>query len=163
MIRYTLILGLAAIFASVAAPLLAKDHLGVYSNWAAFRDDAPSRCYAIAKPDRGGDTGPFASVANWPVQNIRGQIHIRLSRSIADDAGVRLTIGDRRFDLAANRNNAWAQDQKMDAAIIAAMRSASRMTVSAQDSRGRRFSDRYNLSGASTAIDAAVVGCANFR
>ena len=48
----------------------------------------------------------------------------------------------------------------MDAAIVAAMRSASRMTVASRGSNGARFSDRYSLSGAATAMDAAVVGCA---
>jgi hypothetical protein len=51
----------------------------------------------------------------------------------------------------------------MDAAILAAMRSAPQMTVSARDSRGRRFSDRYILEGAATALDAATVGCARLH
>jgi len=146
--------------ATIAAPLAAKDNLGVYSNWAAFRDDSPARCYAIAKPQRGADTGPFASIANWPTRNIRGQLHIRLSRSLGENTQVTLSIGDRTFDLAATGRNAWATDAAMDAAIVAQMRSASRMSVSARDSTGRRYTDRYDLSGAATAMDAAVVGCA---
>ncbi len=149
--------------ALVAAPLAAKDSLGVYSNWAAFRDDSPARCYAIAKPQRSSENGPFASVANWPDQNIRGQLHIRLSRAIQDDADVTLSIGEREFELAANGRNVWAQDAQMDAAIVASLRSASRMTISARDNSGQRFTDRYDLSGVATAIDASVVGCANAR
>ena len=146
---------------AVAAPVAAKDSLGVYSNWAAFRDDSPARCYAIAKPQRSADTGPFASIASWPEQNIRTQLHIRLSRAAREESDVTLSIGSERFDLAANGRNAWAQDARMDAAIVAAVRSAPRMSVSAQDSQGRRFTDRYDLSGVATAIDAAVVGCAS--
>ena len=157
MTRYALPLLFAAV---LAAPLSAKDSLGVYSNWAAFRDDSPARCYAIAKPQRSADTGPFASVASWPAQNIRTQVHIRLSRDTREESSVTLTVGSERFTLAANGRNAWAQDARMDAAIIAAVRSATRMTVSARDSRGQRFSDRYDLAGVATAIDAAVVGCA---
>jgi len=51
----------------------------------------------------------------------------------------------------------------MDAAIVAAMRSAGTMSVSATDSAGRRFTDRYSLEGAATALDAATVGCARVR
>ena len=158
MVRFAALLCFTGI---IAAPLAAKDSLGVYSNWAAFRDDSPARCYAIAKPQRGSDNGPFASVANWPGAGIRGQLHIRLSRSVADGADVSLSIGDRDFDLVANGRNAWAADARMDAAVVAALRSATRMRVSGRAASGRRFSDRYDLSGAATAIDAAVVGCAN--
>ena len=151
---------LLALLATLAAPLAAKDSLGVYSNWAAFRDDRPVRCYAIAKPQRASDSGPFACVASWPSQSIRTQLHIRLSRAVREQASVTLTVGTQRFALAANGRNAWAQDARMDAAVIAALRSATRMSVSASDTSGRRFTDRYDLAGVATAIDAAVVGCA---
>ncbi|AWW75084.1 hypothetical protein CD351_11665 [Erythrobacter sp. KY5] len=144
----------------IASPLDAKDSLGVYSSWAAFRDDSPARCYAIAKPMRGREAGPFASIASWPRQNIRTQLHIQLSRPARDGSDVRLTIGSERFTLAANGRNAWAQDARMDASVVAALRAATRMSVSALDERGRRFTDRYDLAGVATAIDAAVVGCA---
>ena len=74
---------------------------------------------------------------------------------------MRLTIGSERFTLAASGRNAWAQDARMDASIVAALRSAIRMSVSARDEQGRRFTDRYDLAGVATAIDAAVVGCAS--
>jgi hypothetical protein len=35
--------------------------------------------------------------------------------------------------------------------------------VTATDSAGRRFTDRFGLKGAATAMDAATVGCVNFR
>jgi len=37
------------------------------------------------------------------------------------------------------------------------------MSLSATDRAGRRFSDRYSLDGAATALDAATVGCARVR
>lgn len=144
---------------ALAVPASARDSLGVYSNWAAFRDDSPSRCYAIAKP-RSRSPGPFASIATWPDKALRGQFYIRLSRETGENAGATLTIGDTKFELATQGRNAWAKDNTGDAAIIAAMRSATRMSVAARGSNGARFSDRYSLSGAATAMDAAIVGCA---
>lgn len=158
MTRAILVLLLAV---GVTAPLAAKDSLGIYSGWAAFRDDSPSRCYAIAKPARGSGSGAFASIANWPRANVRGQVHFRLSRAVAEGAGVQLNVGNERFPLAANGRNAWARDARMDAAVVAALRSATRMTISARAPGGQRFTDRYDLAGAATAIDAAVVGCAS--
>ncbi len=157
MIRIALTLSAIAL---MTGPLSAKDSLGVYSNWAAFRDDSPARCYAIAKPRGVSDSNPFASVSNWPGANIRGQLHIRLSRSVTEATEVTLRIGERRFELAANGRNAWGRDVAMDAGVVAALRSATRMSVSARDAQGRRFTDRYDLAGVATAIDAATVGCA---
>lgn len=51
----------------------------------------------------------------------------------------------------------------MDAAIVAAMRSARSMNVSARDARGRRFADSYALDGGATAMDAATIGCARLK
>lgn len=65
-----------------------------------------------------------------------------------------LRIGGKRFELIAGGADAWAQNPQMDAAIVAAIRSADSMTVST-----RGASDTYRLRGAATAIDAAVLGC----
>ena len=142
--------------AALATPLAARDSLGVYSNWAAFRDAKQPRCYAIAKPRSGAG---FASIATWPQQNVRNQVHFRLPRDVGDK-GANLIVGERRFALATRGKNAWAQDRRMDAAIVAAMRSASTMRISAKGADGRGFTERYSLDGAASAIDAAVVGCA---
>ena len=147
---------------AVAAPAAAKDSLGIFEFWGAFRDPAAPRCYAIATPvGRRGEA--FAAVGTWPRQRVRGQVHFRLSRTRAEGAPVTLSVGDRRFALVAGRGDAWAQDQRADAAIIAAMRSASSMSVQTTGASGRGFADTYRLRGAATAIDAAALGCARLR
>jgi hypothetical protein len=160
---------LAVFFALIfSAPLQAKDSLGVFSDWGAFRDPTIPRCYAIAmpqEPDRASQYQPFVSIGTWPRRSpaIRSQLHLRLSRAIQQGASIRLAIGGKRFELAGGGGDAWARDQRMDAAIVAAMRSAGTMTVSARDNAGRLFTDSYSLEGAATAIDAATVGCARLR
>ncbi|MGB7374829.1 invasion associated locus B family protein [Pontixanthobacter sp.] len=153
-----------AAFAALAAPLAARDSLGVFSDWGAFRDPNVPRCYAIAKAAPSTlqrDNDPYASIGTWPQRDIRGQLHFRVSRNLAGDPKMTLKVGSRTFALTGAGANAWAQNRQMDAAIVAAMRSARRMTVSATDNRGRRFSNTYALDGAATAMDAATVGCAS--
>ncbi len=158
---------IAVAFCTIAVSGAAKDSLGVFSNWAAFRDGSVPRCYAIAmpiQPTRQRDIerreyAPYATIGTWPKRQIRNQLHLRLSREMAQNSGISLSVGGRRFSLAGGGGDAWAVDQSMDAAIIAAMRSSDRMTVTARDKRGNRFSDRYELRGAATAIDAATLGC----
>ncbi|WP_176597876.1 MULTISPECIES: hypothetical protein [Sphingobium] len=151
----------------IATAAQARDSLGMFEAWGAFRDPAPSqtngpRCYAIAMPVAAKAEG-FAAVGSWPRQKVRGQVHFRLSRMRADEAAVILNVGDRRFTLVAGQVDAWAPDARTDAAIIAAMRSATSMSVQTRDARGRGFADTYALRGAATAIDAAALGCARLR
>lgn len=145
-------------------PLAAKDDLGVFDRWAAFRDPQDARCYAIAMADKSASAFPgYADVATWPRRGVRGQVHFRLSRDLAENPRLSLALGGARFALTGGGVDAWAEDRRMDAAIVAAMRSASAMSLSATDAGGRRFTDRYDLAGVATAMDAATVGCARIR
>ena len=148
---------------ALTAPAAAKDSLGVFGEWGAFRDPAVPRCYAIAAAQNARAGQPYASVGTWPRREVRGQLHVRLSRASAPSATISLSIGGQRFELTGGGGDAWARDRRMDAAIVAAMRSAGAMSVSARDAAGRRFTDRYSLAGAATAMDAATVGCARIR
>jgi len=151
------------LIALAASPLAAKDSLGVFSDWGAFRDPAVPRCYAIAMPEAANgarEYQPFASIGTWPRRKLRNQLHIRLSRRVSPAGAITLRIGAQGFELAGGGGDAWAKDRAMDAAIVAAMRSAGAMTVTARGRDGRAFTDRYRLTGAATAMDAATVGCA---
>lgn len=152
----------------LAAPAMARDSLGVFETWGAFRDPGVPRCYAIARSERrGGPTG-FATVGIWPRAKVRGQIHFRLSRAIGPGTRINLRIGGQTVALVGGGADAWAPDPRGDAAVIAAMRSAERMTVRVGVRVGVRapgrqrgsFADSYTLAGAATAMDAALIGCA---
>lgn len=156
----------ALLIVLLATPAQARDSLGIFSGWAAFRDPATPRCYAIAmaQPSRlKREFQPYADVATWPRRQTRGQVHFRLSRRIAPRSGIWLSLGGQRFALVGGGSDAWAADKRMDAAIVAAMRSAREMTVSARDTNGRGFRSTWRLAGAATAMDAATIGCARLR
>jgi hypothetical protein len=140
----------------------ARDSLGVFGEWGAFRDVEVPRCYAIAAAEdsrASREFEPFASVGTWPQDQVRGQVHFRLSRNARSDSPVTLSVGRQSFRLRAEGSNAWAADPQMDAQIIAAMRGATAMNVRARDSIARRFTDSYSLDGAATAMDAATLAC----
>jgi hypothetical protein len=163
--RFSLAIAAAGLLAS-APPAFARESLGLYSDWGAFRDPAAPRCYAIAMAQpstKEREYQPFATVGTWPKRQLRGQVHFRLSRKIAAGSRISLSIGRERFTLTGGGGDAWAVDRRMDAAIVAAMRSAETMTVSARDSAGRGFSNTWALAGAASAMDAAAIGCARIR
>lgn len=149
------LLGIASM-AAVAAS--ARDALGSYGQWAAFHDpmsgNFPRRCFAIAEPETGG-VAQYATISFWPVARVRGQLYFRLTRNVAAGEIVALNLGGRRFELAARGNGAWARDARMDAAIVAALRSSETMRLAVG-----RGSSTWPLSGAASAIDAAALGCA---
>lgn len=156
-------LSLAVLF---ALPAQARDSLGVFASWGAFRDPATPRCYAIAVAEPSTlqrDFQPYADVGTWPRKQVLGQVHFRLSRRTAPNAAITLSLGGQRFALVGGGGDAWAADKRMDAAIVAAMRSATEMTVDARDATGRGFSNTWRLAGAATAMDAATIGCARLR
>jgi hypothetical protein len=140
--------------------------LGIFDGWGAFRDPAAPRCYALAAPSATIGTPQvkaYASIGYWPKSRIRGQFYVRLSKARAPDRELRLTIGSRRFILTGNGAHGWASDPRMDAAIVAAMRSAPSMSVESGTAAGGAIADTYRLRGAATAIDAAALGCAKLR
>ena len=147
-----------------ASEAVARDRLGVWNDWGAFRDAGVPRCYAIAmaidQPGQHRETQPFFTIANWPRRNIHGEIHVRLSRTSAPGRPVVIAIGGQKFAGLASGGDAWAADRRTDAALIAALRSNSDMTVTAQGRDGRPLHDIYHLAGAASAMDAASLGCA---
>jgi hypothetical protein len=162
--RGLLIVAVAA--SMLSTPALSRDSLGMFSNWGAFRDPAVPRCYAIAMAEPGNrqrDYQPYAAIGSWPRRGVRAQVHFRLSRQIAPNARITLSIGGQRLRLTGGGGDAWAVDRRMDATIVAAMRSSPSMTVSARDAQGRGFVNTYQLAGAATAMDAASIGCARLR
>ena len=155
-----------ALLLLTATPVTARDALGMFGGWAAFRDPQSPRCYAIgmaAPSAKAREYQPYADVAWWPRAGVRGQVHFRLSRRLQTGSAITLSIGGNRLALVGGGADAWAGDKRGDAAVIAAMRVAGTMTISARDAGGRGFSNTWDLTGAATAIDAATLGCAALR
>lgn len=155
---------------STAEAAAARDLLGVYQGWAAFRDvgtgagavAGPKRCYAIAAPDDVAGRAvrkPFVAVGIWPARGVTGQLHVRLSRDRSQNAAVTMTLGGRSFTLTGGRSDVYAASRRMDATIIAALRGASSLSIESVGDNGRPLVDAYSLRGAPSAIDAARIGC----
>jgi hypothetical protein len=147
----------------MAMPAMARDALGVWEDWAAFRDTAVPRCYAIAMPAPGGrprEIVPYMTIGTWPRRNVRGQLHWRLSHRVASGSKVTLNLAGASFELIAGDALAWTQDLRMDAAVLGKLRNAASLSVVGKGRDGRTFRDSYRLGGAASAMDAATLGCA---
>jgi hypothetical protein len=155
-VKSAVALGLALL----AAPLLAKERLGAYQSWAAFKDAEVPRCYAIGAPEQSSGSGGYVSIGFWPKHSLTHQVYVRLSRTRGQAAGITLNAGGRRFRLMPDGNGGWAKDRAMDLAIIAAIRASQSLSVQSTGVNGGNIIDAYALRGAASAIDAAALGCA---
>lgn len=161
-----LLLALPCALAFCMGSAAARESLGLYGTWGAFRDPLIPRCYAIAMaaPSAKQRTyQPYAAIGTWPKRSARNQVHFRLSRKLARGARISLRIGNVRLALTGGGGDAWPGSDRDNAAIIAAMRSAESMTVNARDELGRGFSNTWPLAGAASAMDSAAIGCAQLR
>ena len=132
--------------------------------WASF--DRGQSCEAMARPllpARERDAQPYVAIAFDRGGPRHGQLFAQLRRPARAGSSVILTVGDQPFLLAAHGASAWSKDARQEAAIIAAMRAAGGMRIESRDASGRRFTDRFLLDGAPTAIDAAAAACSMAR
>jgi hypothetical protein len=97
---------------ALAAPAAARDSLGVFGKWGAFRDPAVPRCYAIAMAEPSAlarDFQPYVAIGTWPRRGERGQVHFRVSRRVGSASPA---LGGQRFALVggggdARRRTGW--------------------------------------------------------
>ncbi len=157
-------LALALPAALFAGPTNARENIGVYGVWGAFLDRGPSRCFAVAKALESPfarEFKPYVTIGLWPKSKVRNQFHARLSRKVGDGSRVTLVAGGQSFALVAKDARVWSNGQTADNAIVAAIRATQQLRIHGRDQKGRRFTDRYDLDGAATAIDAATLRCAS--
>ncbi len=128
-------------------------------HWAAIAFG--NRCEARSRPlwFRPG-TEPYAGFAFDRSGRPHGQFYVHLGRPARAGATVIATIGNQPFLLAGKGEWAWSATGAQQQAILEAARYGQQMRVDSRDSVGRRIVDRYDLSGAATAIDAAAAACA---
>jgi hypothetical protein len=129
--------------------------------WAAI--DRGSTCEALSRSVRIAEKGKVQALAGFtfsPDRRQWGEFHARLRRMPRPGAAVMLRIDDQPFMLVSRGNWAWSDGPLQEQAIIAAIRSATGMSIESRDAGGRRVVDPYSLDGAATAIDAAAAACA---
>jgi hypothetical protein len=157
-----MIRALALLLALGASTALARGAV-VYAGgaWAAI--DRGATCEALSRSLSIAAKGKVQAEAGFTFSADRrrwGEFHARLRRMPRAGAAVMLNVGSQPFLLVSRGNEAWSDGPLQEQAIIAALRSATGMTVESRDAGGRRFIDPYSLDGAATAIDAAAAACA---
>ena len=161
--------------ASLAGPILAAEPVAVaqFEDWAVFRDSDSGKalCYigSLPKTAEGKYTARgrhYVVVAVRPEESSRGVVTIEAGYPYQAQSRVAITIdGDKEFDLftrnrkADGKGDAWADDDKEDSALVAAMKAGRSMVVKGTSSRGTLTTDTYSLSGFTRAYQAMIQAC----
>jgi hypothetical protein len=145
--------------AAVASPAVASRILFAGGHWAAI--DFGKTCEARSRPlwFKPG-TKPFAGFTFDPSGRLHGQFYAHLGRPPRPGSSVVVTIGDQPFLLVGKGEWAWSGSSAQQRAILNAARYGQGMRIDSRGSSGRRVVERYDLSGAATAIDSAAAACA---
>ncbi|MES2147858.1 MAG: hypothetical protein V4491_08420 [Pseudomonadota bacterium] len=148
--------------ASVAAPVLATGGsvIAAGGRWAAVLRG--SQCDAESLALDAPVAGQARALAGFTFTADRqrwGQFHARLSRTPRGGSSVIAIVGRKPFQLVVRGQWAWSVGPAQERALIDAVRSADALHIQSRDGAGRRFTDRYSLDFAPTAIDAAAARC----
>jgi hypothetical protein len=150
---------LAILLFALAAPASAAQLLFAGGQWVAL--DRGGTCEAASRSVRIALKGKVQARAGFAFDGTRrGQFFAQLSQVPRAGSAVLLTVGDRPFLLVSRGDWAWSRDPGQEAAMIAAVRAAGGMRIQSRNGAGGRFTDRYLLDGAPTAIDSAAARCA---
>lgn len=145
-----------------AALLLALQPVTVSADgrWAAFElpqaCEARGRAWRVFNDEERQPRITFTFRADGSIE-----MFANLRRIMREGATVMIAIDGQPFLLAGEGRTAWSQGNER--AIIAALRSGTRLRVTATDRAGRRFTDYYPTDGVQTAIDAAASCAARKR
>lgn len=136
------------VFAMLAGPAYCRELVGAFAGWAAFCDE-PTKCFAIAQPAERRGVPSLAVAANGRKMVVTANV----GRSLR---AARLRIGSASFPLAVTGERAIANDAD-SRRIVAALRESEYATVVALLANGGRIRHHYELAGAPSAIDAAMI------
>lgn len=167
--RKTVLAGCAAAVMAVsgAVPALAQTPkpMGQFKDWSAFsyQSDGSTVCYAITYPqdmqpanvDHGDN---FFLVTQWSNRNVNSEPQFMAGYMLHENENPTVTVDGKEFTLFSKDKSAWVENAAEEPALIAAMKSGSKMTVKATSRRGTHTSYEFSLIGVSAALDA-IDGC----
>lgn len=158
---------LTALLPFAATPAVAQDPklLGRYGEWEAFTQGSGANkvCYMVSKPQeaslrsRRGDI--FFLVNHWPGRKEFDIVQVDIGYTFKKDSEAEIAIDSQSWKLFTRGGNAWTYKPEDDAALVAALRKGSRMTVKGTSSRNNPTADRYSLRGTTAAHKAIDEAC----
>lgn len=133
-----------------------------FKDWSVFADDSPPTkvCYAATVPAssdadregvRRGDV--FIFVSSYPEQDVRYEISVKLGYPIDPQKPPQLEIGNQRFTMIGDGEEAWLETPEDDRKAVAAMKAGAKAVVTAVSGRGTTTTDTFSLLGFTASLN----------
>jgi invasion protein IalB len=167
---------LAAVLAAAVVPgaamAQAQTRVDAKKDWSIFEAGSGQQkvCWIVSQP-----TKSAASRNGKSVTVNRGDIFLMVSMRPADGvvneasflsgypfkkgSEVGASVGNKKFSLFTDGENAWSPSAKDDAALIGAFRRGSKAKFEGVSTRGTKTFDTFSLNGFSAALEAAAALC----
>jgi invasion protein IalB len=175
-----LTIGTVALLAALVAGAVLPDaavaqtqaRVDAKKDWSIFEaGSGPQKvCWIVSQPTKTG-----ASRNGKSVQVNRGEIFLMVSIRPADGvvnevsylsgypfkkgSEVGAVVGQSKFTLFTEGENAWSPSAQDDAALIDAFRRGADARIEGESTRGTKTVDSFSLSGFSAALEAAAALC----
>jgi hypothetical protein len=140
--------------------------LDQFSDWiAAISGQGRAKvCYAMAEPKERLPKGLKRDPAHIFISTrvgdgAKNEIAIRLGFSAKPREDGTLTIGNAKFALLTEGENAFLKNPAQEAQLLDAMRKGQNVAVQVTSARGNALTDRYILKGFAQAVDRMAKEC----
>ena len=140
--------------------------LGEHRAWSSYgaTDAAGAVCFAMTKPESvtpapDGYTQAYIYITNRPAENVVTEFNLVAGFVFQPDSKATVTVGGEVFNLFTQNDAAWLDDASQAAALAAAIRAGSSMTVEGTSAAGIKVTEAYSLSGATAAQQSIGTAC----
>jgi len=160
-------LALVLVLAS-ALPALAQSArvLGDFRDWSSYAADDGSGtiCFAMTKPkttEPAADAGAqaYLYLTNRPGEDVASEFNVVAGYTFQTGSVATVSVGGQNFPLFTQGDAAWLDDAGQSAALAAAIRAGSTLTVLGTNATGTQVIQNYSLSGATAAQQAIGAEC----
>ncbi|MEX0851891.1 MAG: invasion associated locus B family protein [Bauldia sp.] len=160
----------AAALIGGCAIAFAQTNVGTFKQWNVFvSNEADGKlCFIASQPTdskysqsvRGRDPA-FFMITSIPAKDIHDEASTIIGYPFAPNSEVTVEVDGKKFKMFTSESQgdtAWAVAEQQ-AAMIAAMKAATKMTVQGQSKRGTTATDTYSLLGVTAALDKLAAEC----
>ena len=166
--RSTIAAALVVLAGGAGAAAQSATQFGTFKQWNAYThtEGGGKVCYIASQPQDSKYSATikqrdpvFFLITNRPAANTRNEASTIIGYPFKPDSKVIVDIDGQKFVMFTQNDGAWMEDPKQESALITAMRSGTKMTVTGISRRGTEISDFYSLAGVTAAIAAINKEC----
>lgn len=152
--------------AAAALPAAAQSArvLGDFRDWSSYAadDGGGTICFAMTRPknsDPAVSGEAYVYVTNRPGEDVTSEFNVVAGYTFQTGSTASVSVGGQSFPLFTQGDAAWLDDAGQSAALAAAIRAGSTLTVEGTNASGQRVVQNYSLSGATAAQQAVGAEC----